>query len=149
MNLFVLTALAVMCAAPALASPETEVLAATDAVMAAINTRDAAAFDRIAGPDLVIQTIRFAADGSSQMRSVSRAQILESFAKTPAPFDERLLGRNISITRDFAHVWAPYTLDIGGKRIHCGVDSFGFMKVAGTWRLTSLAWTADPQGCTL
>jgi hypothetical protein len=61
--------------------------------------------------------------------------------------DERLIDPQILVTRDFAHVWAPYTLDIDGKRIHCGVDSFGFIKTNGKWLLNSLAWTADPTGC--
>ena len=53
----------------------------------------------------------------------------------------------ILVTRDYAHVWAPYTLDIDGKRIHCGVDSFGWSKIDGKWLLTTFGWTADPKGC--
>ena len=51
------------------------------------------------------------------------------------------------IQRDLAHVWAEYTLDIDGKRLHCGVDSFGLVKQDGQWRLSSLTWTAEPNGC--
>jgi hypothetical protein len=53
----------------------------------------------------------------------------------------------IELTRDFAHVWGPYTLDIDGKRIHCGVDSCGWSKIDGKWLLTTFGWTADPKGC--
>ena len=41
------------------------------------------------------------------------------------------------------HMW----LDIDGKRIHCGVDSFGWSKIDGKWLLTTFGWTADPKGC--
>jgi hypothetical protein len=65
----------------------------------------------------------------------------------PRRFDERIVRPRIMITRDHAHVWAPYTLDIDGRRIHCGIDSFGWSKLDGKWLLTTFGWTADPKGC--
>lgn len=139
---FALTALLLAGAA----APEAEVNAAVDAVIAAVNGRDDAGFAAISHPDLAIQILRFTPQGS-RFESVSRAAMLKTFADKSIRVDERLTSRTTHITRDFAQVWAPYTLDVNGKRVHCGVDSFALMKIDGRWQLTSLAWTADPDGC--
>jgi hypothetical protein len=127
---------------------EAEVLGVTGAFMAALNRGDADAAEALASEGLTIQVLSFPAGGGSSFRTLTRQQLFENFRKAPPrQFDELLLEPRVEITRDFAHVWAPYTLDINGKRIHCGIDSFGWMKVGGAWKLTSFAWTADPQGC--
>ena len=69
------------------------------------------------------------------------------FAAADRHVDERIHAPVVLVQRELAHVWAPYTLDYNGKRLHCGVDSFGLAKVDGVWKLTSLTWTAEPKGC--
>lgn len=140
--------LAPILAGPAAASPETEVLAATDAFMAALNKGDANAAEAMTHPSLTIQILRFPPEGGSKFQTLTRQQLFDNFrGAPPRVFDERLVQMHVRVTRDFAHVWAPYTLDIDGKRIHCGVDSFGWSKLDGKWVLTTMGWTADPQGC--
>jgi hypothetical protein len=43
--------------------------------------------------------------------------------------------------------WAPYSFDIDGKRSHCGVDVFDFIRVKGEWKLANSMWTVEPDGC--
>ena len=137
-----------LAAAPAAASPKSEVLAATNSFMAALNRGDVAAAEAFTHPALTIQILRFPPEGGSRFQTLTRSQLFDNFRNAPPrKFDEGLVKTKLLITRDFAHVWAPYTLDIDGKRIHCGVDSFGWSKVDGQWRMTSFAWTADPKGC--
>lgn len=139
---------AITLATPALAGPKDEVLAATGAFMAALNSGNANAAEAMTAEGLTIQVLNFPKEGGSRFRTLSRQQLFDNFRNAPPrKFDELLLAPRVEVTRDFAHVWAPYTLDIDGKRIHCGIDSFGWMKIDGTWKLTSFAWTADPQGC--
>lgn len=143
-----LLAAVLLLAAPAAAAPEDEVLAATAAFMAALNRGDPNAAEAMTHPSLTIQTLRFPAAGGSTFSVLTRQQLFDSFrAAAPRRFDERLVKPRVRITRDFAHVWAPYTLDIDGTRIHCGIDSFSWSRIDGRWQLTSFGWTADPQGC--
>ena len=129
-------------------APHTEVAAALDTLMTAINTNDADAFLALQQPGTLVQIQRFAPDGTSALQVAPAADFAARMrARKGTIIDERLIDPQILVTRDFAHVWAPYTLDVAGKRIHCGVDSFGFVKTGGKWLLTSLAWTADPTGC--
>ncbi len=137
-----------LAAAPAAAAPKDEVLAATDAFMAALNRGDANAAEAMTHPSLTIQVLNFPADGGSRFRVMTRQQLFDNFRSAPPrKFDERIVRSKVMITRDYAHVWAPYTLDIDGKRIHCGIDSFGWSKLDGKWVLTTFGWTADPKGC--
>jgi hypothetical protein len=135
-------------AAPAIAAPKNEVMAATNAFMDALNSGNANAAEAMTHPSLIIQVLRFPPEGGSKFGVMTRQQLFDNFrGAPPRKFDERIVRAKILITRDYAHVWAPYTLDIDGKRIHCGIDSFGWSKLDGKWLLTSFGWTADPKGC--
>jgi hypothetical protein len=136
-------------ATAAAASPQAEVAAALDGFMASVNTSNADAFAAAVDPRAMIQVQQFKPDGSSELR-VFPARDFAARLRSRAgksSVDERLLDPQILVTRDFAHVWAPYSVDVDGKRIHCGVNSFSFVKTGGKWLVTNLTWTADPQGC--
>lgn len=133
---------------PAAAAPKDDVLAATNAFMAALNSGDANGAEAMTHPTLTIQVLRFSPEGGSKFGVMTRQQLFDNFRNAPPrKFDERIVRSKILVTRDFAHVWAPYTLDIDGKRVHCGIDSFGWSKLDGKWLLTTFGWTADPKGC--
>jgi hypothetical protein len=139
---------ALLLAAPVSAGPKEDVLAATNAFMDALNSNNPNAAEALTHPSLTIQILNFPPDKPSAFRTLTRQQLFDNFRNAPPrKFDERIVRSEVLVTRDFAHVWAPYTLDIDGKRIHCGVDSFGWSKIDGKWLLTSFAWTADPKGC--
>ena len=143
-----LFALMLLVAAPVAAAPRDEVLAATNAFMAALNSGDANGAEAMTHPTLTIQVLRFPPEGGSKFSVMTRQQLFDNFrGAPPRKFDERIVRSKVLITRDYAHVWAPYTLDIDGKRIHCGIDSFGWSKLDGKWLLTTFGWTADPKGC--
>jgi hypothetical protein len=143
-----LIAAALLLAVPAAASPKAEVLAATNAFMAALNAGDANGAEAMTHPTLTIQVLRFAPEGGSRFSVMTRSQLFDNFrGAPPRKFEELIVRSKVLVTRDYAHVWAPYTLDIDGKRIHCGIDSFGWSKIDGKWLLTTFGWTADPQGC--
>jgi hypothetical protein len=149
-SLLIALIVAAPAAIPAAASPQAEVAAALDKLMVSVNTGDANAFSAIVEPRAMIQVQQFKPDGSSELRvlptSDFAARMRDRVAKKIA-VDEQLIDPQILISRDFAHVWAPYSVDVGGKRSHCGVNSFAFVKTAGQWRVTNMTWTADPQGC--
>lgn len=146
---------ALLIATPALAetsvSPTStahvEVMAALGATMAAINNRDADGFVALQHPTMQIQIVATAPDGSTSLSIVPGKTFADGMRGSKAPIDERLVAPTVLVTNDFAHVWSFYTLDVGGKRMHCGIDSFGFIKTGGKWLLTNMAWTREPQGC--
>ena len=133
---------------PARADPRSEILAAVDAALAAVNTNDAALFETIMLPNAIIVAQNYkASDGSLTSKSWSVPEMAERLRTPGRKIDERRTETTVMIRNDLAHVWAEYTLDLDGKRLHCGIDSFGLVKEDGHWRLSSLTWTAEPNGC--
>jgi hypothetical protein len=134
-------------AAPAAAGPHEDVMAIVDAALTAVNTNDAALLQKVMLPTATIVAQGYGADGTLKTRVLTVADMVKSFAAPDRRVDERIHAPVVLVQRDLAHVWAPYTLDYNGKRLHCGIDSFGLAKVDGVWKLTSLTWTAEPKGC--
>jgi hypothetical protein len=124
-----------------------QVIAAADRVIAAINSNDAEALRRIAIPDGMNISLRYQPDGSSLVRSKSNSQKATESATETHRFTERYWDPTVLVHNGIAMFWAPYSFDIDGKRSHCGVDQFDFIKVAGEWRLASSMWTVEPNGC--
>ena len=135
-------------ATAAAASPRDDVLAAVASVLQAVNTQDAALLETVMLPQAIIVAQRYdATDGKLVTRVLTVAEMAERFRTQGRRVDERIQNPTVLIQRDLAHVWSRYTIDSDGKRLHCGVDSFGLARVDGALRLTSLTWTAEPQGC--
>ena len=148
-----MTSLILLAASMATAEPaavvdeRAEVIAAVDRFIAAINSNDAEALRRMAIPEGMNISLRYQPDGSTKIRTKSNAQ---DAAETPAEtrkFTEKYWDPTVLIHNGIAVFWAPYSFDIDGKRSHCGVDQFDFIKVDGQWKLASSMWTVEPDGC--
>ena len=143
-----LLAALLLTATAAHADPEADVLAVVDRALTAINTSDAALFERVMLPDAIIVAQNYAkGTGALTTRRLTVAEQRVRMGTNTRKIDERRTATKVLVQRDLAHVWADYTIDIDGKRLHCGVDSFGLVKVDGQWQINSLAWTAEPDGC--
>lgn len=144
-----LTAALLLVATPAVAAPRDDVLAVVDAALKAVNTGDAALIEQVMHPGALIVAQNYDKTSDTlKTRTMTLADMAASFrAPGRRPVDERILTPTVHIQRDLAHVWSPYTIDIAGQRLHCGIDSFGLAKIDGAWKLTSLTWTAEPNGC--
>jgi hypothetical protein len=116
-------------------------------LLAAINSHDAAAYERLVHPDA--QAIRLVRqpDGTLIAR-VSRAhdQLPAMRTETRAM---REVMRDVQLleTDSIAHVWGPYTFDLEGRRSHCGINAITMGRIAGEWRITAMTWTVEPAPC--
>ncbi len=134
-------------AAPAAADPAADALAAANALLAAVNSNDAEALGHIMLPGATLVSQRYAADGALQSRPLTVADMQASLRANTHHYDERLQNPSVLVQRDLAQIWSRYTFDVDGKRQHCGVDSFSLVRIESVWRVSHLAWTAEPQGC--
>ena len=125
------------------AGEKAEVQAAVDAFIAAINSNDAAALDRLTHDDGVA-FIQGYVKGREGLRHRTTKESVERMKSSTRRNTERYWNPTIQVHRDIAHFWAPYSFDVDGKRSHCGVDSFNLVKVDGKWILTSNSWTVEP-----
>jgi len=61
--------------------------------------------------------------------------------------EERALSYDITIHNDIAIAWVPYTLSLSGTFSHCGVDVFTLIKTDSGWKIATLAYSVEPDGC--
>ena len=141
MTLLIAALLAVAALGPA--DEKAEVQAAVDAFIAAINSNDAAALDRLTH-DEGAAFIQGYVEGREGLRRRANKESIERMKVSTSRNTERYWNPTILVHRDIAHFWAPYSFDVDGKRSHCGVDSFSLAKVDGQWMLTNNAWTVEP-----
>jgi hypothetical protein len=134
--------------APAITTDErAAVMAAVDRVIAAINSNDSKALREIAIPEGMNISLRYQPDGSATLRTKSNAQDAAETTTEMRKFTEKYWDPTVLIHNGIAIFWAPYSFDIDGKRSHCGVDQFDFIKIDGQWKLASSMWTVEPNGC--
>lgn len=55
--------------------------------------------------------------------------------------DERMWNPEVRIDGDLATLWAPYDFHRGGTFSHRGMDSFQLVRIVGTWKIASVAYT--------
>jgi hypothetical protein len=53
----------------------------------------------------------------------------------------------INIHQHLATVWAPYDFWVNGVMHHCGVDAFTLIKTQEGWKIASIGFTVETEGC--
>lgn len=64
---------------------------------------------------------------------------------------ERFLDKGVEVmVHDrIAVVWGPYNLWINDKFSHCGVDVFTLLKTDEGWKISSLSYSMETDGCSV
>jgi len=44
-------------------------------------------------------------------------------------------------------VWAAYDFHLDGAFSHCGIDNFSLVKIGEEWKVVSLTYTVEMEGC--
>jgi hypothetical protein len=143
----ILALLAASVATPVEADDRAALMSVVDEVYAAINSNDVEAFKRLEVPEGMTFRLRYQPNGSMKLVPKSNLQDLADTTTEKRRFTEKYWDPTLLIHRDMAVFWAPYSFDIDGKRSHCGVDVFDFIRVDGQWKLANSMWTVEPGGC--
>ena len=56
-------------------------------------------------------------------------------------------GVMVQVHKRIAVVWGPYNLWINNTFSHCGVDVFTLVKTKAGWKIASLAYSMENEGC--
>lgn len=72
---------------------------------------------------------------------------LKKFINPDQVIQERALDVEIKIHQEVAMAWVPYELDVSGTFEHCGVDIFTLIKSNDGWKIVTVAFTMEPDGC--
>lgn len=117
------------------------------ALLNAINTHDAAAYEKLVHPEAQAIRIVRGTDGQSTTRITRAHDQLPAMRTETRTMKESMRDIQVLEKGDIAHVWGPYTFDLEGKRSHCGVNAITMGRIGGEWRITTMSWTVEPAPC--
>lgn len=126
---------------------EAGVIHAVDEFMRSIRLQDPELMASVTMPEgrtsgLVYQ------DGVPQFFSESFHEGRNRLAKgDDATWSEAFWDPTVLIHNGIAVLWAPYSMDRDGIRLHCGIDVFNLALVDEEWKIVSIQFTAEPDGC--
>ena len=128
-------------AAPAPATPESEVLRVVRAVFDGMRGVDSAMVRPLFHPQARLISVA-TRNGATVVQVETAEDFIRSVGRPRTEvWDERLSNEKIEIDGALASVWVDYEFYRGTTRNHCGVDHFLLVREQGTWRIIELADT--------
>ena len=125
-----------------------EILRTVQQFFDAMEARDTAAFNNTSVADRYTYFIQERND-SVFNGSRSAAKFSERLAVSKVVVTEKMREKDVKVEvhKRIAMVWAPYDLWIDKKFSHCGVDVFTLLKTKEGWKIVTIAFTVEPNGC--
>jgi hypothetical protein len=111
----------------------------------AIEKSDSVKFKAVFLPEARFHIVR--AEGGTTKYSTQPA--IQSFFKTGTKYSERMRAKGVAIEvhQQIAMAWVPYDFYVNGSVTHCGFDAFTFLKIDGVWKISSLSFSVEKDGC--
>ena len=131
---------------PAPPFDEAAVLAPINEAFRALEAQDSGALLRQVYPDGRVTAVGTLAGGSSGLRSSSWTEYAARM-KPGNGFKERITNPAIEIDGDIALVWAPFTIEKGGKIVSCGYDHFDMVRADNAWKIMNITFSTQTTGC--
>lgn len=131
---------------PAPQFDEAAVLAPIYEAFRAFEAQDSAALLRVVYPDGRVTAAGTLSSGFSGVRSSSWSDYAARM-KPGGGFKERISNPAIEIDGDVALVWAPFTIETGGKIVACGYDHFDMVRQNGAWKIMNISFSSRVKDC--
>ena len=126
-------------------SDHAAVIAVANDLFAAMRARDADALRALQTSEVAM--IRITKDAPPFIHVGSPDVFINAIVNAPAEPRERMWDPEVRIDGDLATLWAPYEFYLGDRFSHCGVDAFQFVRIDGSWKIVSIAFTRRNEGC--
>lgn len=124
---------------------KSEVLQVAQAFMDAIGAGDTTAFRSLFLPNAMIYTVR---EKDGQPITASRSAFTDTFwPGTVIKEQMKAAGVEVQVHGHMAQVWAPYDLWINDAFSHCGIDVFTLIRTSQGWRIATVSYTIEKEGC--
>lgn len=106
--------------------------------------------DTITFREICLKEARNFAVREVQDSVIVRSQLSSAFRFNPRRILKermRMQSTEIKVHDRVAMAWVPYDLWINDTFSHCGVDVFTFIHTDDGWKISSLAYTVETEGC--
>lgn len=125
---------------------EDAVLAVAQQVFDGINTGNGDLIRSAMLPDafLVATMTRDGEPFANVTKASDFASQVESSSDT---YHERMFETTVHIQEGVALIWATYDFHFNGAFSHCGIDTFSLVRTVDGWKVASITYTVEPEGC--
>jgi hypothetical protein len=125
------------------AESRTEIIAAAQTVLDAINEADPDLLRTVMLPDA-----RIVATGRGPASSSTVGQMADMLGEGEQRYTERMWSPQVAVDGPIASVWTPYDFYLDGEFSHCGIDAFHLIETDGEWLVQDLIYTVrQPPAC--
>jgi hypothetical protein len=132
------------CLSLAAADPEEKaVVDAVQKMFDGMTAHNAEAIKAVMTPDARAVGIRDGKMGTPR----SRDELAQGISGGQTPILERMWNPQVLVRGKIANVWTEYDFHNNGKFSHCGIDTFLLLKTDEGWKIFSLTYTMETQGC--
>jgi hypothetical protein len=125
---------------------EAEVLAAVQGFFDAMTADDPAASRAVLMEDGQYFRVREGPEGVEAAR-VRNSDYLRRMGTGGDRLLERMWNPTVLVRRDIALVWTPYDFFLNDAFSHCGVDAFSLVRTEEGWKIASIVYTVEREGC--
>lgn len=131
-------------ALPAMAADEEKpVIAAIQKMFDGMAAHDPEMVKSVMTPDARAVGVRNGKMGTPR----SRDELAQAIAGGSTPILERMWEPKVLVRGKIANVWAEYDFHANGKFTHCGIDTFLLLQTDEGWKVFSLTYTMETEGC--
>lgn len=133
------------CAIGCCAADQNEKQAVIAAVQKLFDGMAAANGDAVAAtmtPDAKLIAVQ---DGKVAART--RDDFAQRIAASKGTYLERMWKPTVLVNGGIAMLWADYDFHLSGKFNHCGIDAFLLVKTGDAWKISSIEYTSQTEGC--
>jgi hypothetical protein len=142
-----MTILALLAVAqPVTSADRAAIMVPIDAMFVALEKQDPAELLRQVYPEGRVVAVGTRANGDAVFRQESWTQYTARM-KPGNGFKERITDPHIAIDGDIGLVWAPFTIEVGGKITACGYDHFDLVRHDGAWKVMNITFSSRATGC--
>lgn len=144
--ILIILALALLVPAAWAQTEEKLIVETAQNVMTGINTGDEELIRSamLPGSILVSTGVR---EGEAYTNVTASEEFASRVGSMTEDYHERIFEYEIHIQQGVAVLWAQYDFHIDGTFSHCGVDTFTLVKSSEGWKVASLAYTVEQDGC--
>ncbi|MEL7298073.1 MAG: hypothetical protein AAGJ86_10455 [Pseudomonadota bacterium] len=140
-----LTVVAISLSQACKADAESDVLAAADALFAAIEARDAERFASLQIPEGASLSMRATEDGEYTQRLRRNEELFALVAEPERRLKEVWLAQpQVLVDGPIALVWGRYRFYINDQASHDGANAMQFIHDGERWILANWTWTVEP-----
>lgn len=129
-------------------SAELEVIAAVDAMFAAMRDHDVPALQALVAEGAIIVRLGEDEGGEANHTVIPAEAFIGGTAGDGPVIDERFTAQpEVRIDGAMASLWGVYDVRVDGQFKHCGVDAVHLARLGETWKVIAITYTTHLEGC--